>query len=110
LLPPWIFLFEGLFAFLFIALRLGPHTLDLLQRGPAAVASSEHDESLRASGGQLFGERVTALVFELTKRDVVFLVFLILAALGLAQWILHLLFVYAGATFFLRHRRKPSRV
>jgi phosphatidylglycerophosphate synthase len=108
-LPPWMFLLEGLLAFLFIALRLGPHTVDLLQRGPAAVASSEHDESLRHSGGRLFGDRITALVFELTKRDVVFLTFLILAALGLAQWILHLLFVYATATFFLRHSRKPRR-
>jgi phosphatidylglycerophosphate synthase len=103
LLPRWIFLLEGLFTFLFIAMRLGPHTVDLLRRGPAAVVSSRHDESLRASGGRLFGRRFTSLAFEFTKRDVVFLAFLILAALGLAQWILHLLFVYALATFVLRH-------
>ena len=101
-LPPWIFLTEGFLSFLFIAARLGPHTFDLLHRGPAAVASSAHDESLRNSGGRIFGERVTSLVFELTKRDVVYLMFLVLAVLGLMQWILHLLFVYSVATLLLR--------
>jgi len=101
-LPPWIFLTEGLLCFLFIAARLGPHTFDLLHRGPAAVASSAHDESLRTSGGRIFGERVTSLAFELTKRDVVYLMFFVLAVLGLTQWILHLLFVYSVATLLLR--------
>jgi len=102
----WIFLGEGVLCFLLIASRLGPHAFDLLRRGPAAVASSEHDESLRHSGGRVVGAHLTSLAFELTKRDVVFLAFLVLAALGLAQWILHLLFVYAIATAsLLRHGR-----
>ena len=102
----WIFLGEGVLCFLLIGSRLGPHALELLRRGPAAVASSEHDESLRHSGGRVVGARLTSLAFELTKRDVVFLAFLVLAALGLAQWILHLLFVYAIATaILLRHGR-----
>ena len=111
-LGPWIYLGEGVVSFLLIASRLGPHAVDLLRRGPAAVASSEHDESLRHSGGRVFGTRLTSLAFELTKRDVVFLSFLVLAALGLAQWILHLLFVYAVATtILLRHGRaaRPAR-
>jgi phosphatidylglycerophosphate synthase len=102
----WIFLGEGILCFLLIASRLGPHALELLRRGPAAVASSEHDESLRHSGGRVFGTRLTSLAFELTKRDVVFLTFLLLAALGLTKWILQLLFVYAIATaVLLRHGR-----
>jgi phosphatidylglycerophosphate synthase len=102
----WVFLGEGVLCFLLIASRLGPHAFDLLRRGPAAVTSSEHDESLRQSGGRVFGARLTSLAFELTKRDVVFLAFLVLAALGLAQGILHMLFVYAVATtILLRHGR-----
>ena len=102
----WVFLGEGALCFLLIASRLGPHALELLRRGPAAVASSEHDESLRHSGGRVFGAQLTSLAFELTKRDVVFLGFLVLAVLGLAQWILHLLFAYAVATaILLRHGR-----
>ena len=109
----WVFLGEGVLCFLLIASRLGPHAFDLLRRGPAAVTSSEHDESLRHSGGRVFGAWLTSLAFELTKRDVVFLAFLLLAALGLAQWILHLLFVYAVATMILlRHGRvtRPDRL
>jgi phosphatidylglycerophosphate synthase len=105
----WIFLIEGILCFILIASRLGPHALELLRRGPAAVTSSEHDESLRHSGGRVFGARLTALAFELTQRDVVFMSFLILAALGLAQWILHLLFVYALATVILLRRGRVAR-
>jgi phosphatidylglycerophosphate synthase len=108
----WVFLGEGVLCFLLIASRLGPHAFDLLRRGPVAVASSEHDESLRHSGGWVFGAQLTSMAFELTKRDIVFLAFLVLAALGLAQWILHLLFVYAVATtILLRHGRvtRPDR-
>ena len=92
----WIFLSEGVLTFVFIALRLGPdHVLDLFLRGPAAVVYSKNDDRLRRSGGRVFGDRLTSWAFELTKRDVVFLAFLIAAALGLAGWILHVLFVYA---------------
>lgn len=105
-----LFLSEGILCFFLIASRLGPHAFDLLHRGPAAVVSSDHDESLRDSGGRLFGARLTSLAFELTKRDVVFLTFLALAAFGLAQWVLHLLFVYAVATMILlRHGRVARR-
>jgi phosphatidylglycerophosphate synthase len=108
-LGAWIYLGEGVVSFLLVASRLGPHAVDLLRRGPAAVASSEHDESLRHSGGRVFGVRLTSLAFELTKRDVVFLSFLVLAALGLAQWILHLLFAYAIATTILLRSGRVAR-
>src|SRR5438270_586759 len=98
----WIFLSEGVLTFVFIALRLGPdHVLDLFLRGPAAVVYSKNDDRLRRSGGRVFGDRLTSWAFELTKRDVVFLAFLISAALGLAGWILHVLFVYALVTLIL---------
>src|SRR5216684_900771 len=69
----WVFLSEGVLTFIFIALRLGPdHALDLLRRGPAAVASTQDDDRLRRSGGRIFGDRLTSWGFELAKRDVVF--------------------------------------
>ena len=98
----WVYLTEGVLTFLFLALRLGPdHVLDMLHRGPAAVVYSKNDDRLRRSGGRVFGNRLTSWAFELTKRDVVFLAFLIGAALGLAAWVLHLLFVYAFVTSVL---------
>ncbi len=106
----WVFLSEGVLTFIFIALRLVPdHAFDLLRRGPAAVVSTQNDERLRRSGGRVFGDRVTSWAFELTKRDVVFLTFLIMAALGLAGWILHLLFVYALATLILSWQGRAGR-
>jgi len=98
----WIFLSEGVLATVFIGLRLVPdHVLDLLRRGPAAVVFTKDDERLRQSGGRFFGDRLTSLGFELSKRDVAFFFFLIGIALGMAPWVLHLLFVYALATFVL---------
>jgi 1L-myo-inositol 1-phosphate cytidylyltransferase / CDP-L-myo-inositol myo-inositolphosphotransferase len=91
----WFFGGEAVLSFYLIANRLGRHAVDLFARGPAAVQSSEHDDLLRTSGHGLFGRRFTSFLFAITKRDVVFFAFLVLAILGLAPWILHLLFVYA---------------
>jgi len=105
----WVFLGEGVLATVLIALRLGPdHVLDLLRRGPAAVVFTKDDERLRQSGGRVFGDRLTSLGFELTKRDVAFFVFLVAIALGLAPWVLHLLFVYAAGTFLLSWRGRAA--
>jgi phosphatidylglycerophosphate synthase len=106
----WVFLSEGVLTFVFLALRLGPdHVLDLLRRGPAAVVFSRNDERLRRSGGRFLGDRFTSWAFELTKRDVVFLAFLIGAAIGLVRWTLHLLFVYALATLILSWQGRAGR-
>ncbi len=106
----WIFLGEGVLTFVFLALRLGPdHVLDLFRRGPAAVVYSKNDDRLRRSGGQVFGDRFTSWAFELTKRDVVFLAFLIAAALGWAGWTLHVLFGYALTTLILSWRGRAGR-
>jgi len=106
----WVFLSEGILTFVFLALRLGPdHVLDLFRRGPAAVAFSKNDERLQRSGGRIFGARFTSWGFELTKRDVVFFAFLIAAVLGLARWILHLLFIYALVTLILSWRGRAGR-
>ena len=106
----WVFLSEGVLAAVFLALRLGPdHVLDLLRRGPAAVVSTQNDQRLGRSSERVFGARFTAWAFELTKRDVVFFAFLIGAALGLARWVLHLLFVYALVTLVLSWRGRARR-
>jgi len=64
---------------------------------------------LRRSGGHVFGDRITSWAFELTKRDVVFLAFVIAAVVGLAQWTLHLLFGFALVTLILSWRGRASR-
>ena len=83
----------------------------LLRAGKSqtAVAPSALHESFYArhrtmighSGLLNLGERFVWWVFQLTKRDMAILVFLLLALLGLAQWILHLWVTVAGVSLVL---------
>ena len=53
------------------------------------------------SGLHHLGEGFVWWLFQLTKRDMAIFVFLILALLGLASWILHLWTIVAGASLVL---------
>jgi hypothetical protein len=53
------------------------------------------------SGLLNLGERFVWWLFQLTKRDMALVVFLMLALLGLAQWILHLWVTVAGVSVVL---------
>jgi len=83
----------------------------LLRAGKSqtAVAPSALHESFYArhrtmighSGLLNLGERFVWWLFQLTKRDMALVVFLILALLGVAQWILHLWMTVAGVSVVL---------
>jgi phosphatidylglycerophosphate synthase len=83
----------------------------LLRAGKSqtAVAPSTVHESFYArhhgmighSGLLNLGERFVWWLFQLTKRDMALVVFLMLALLGLAQWILHLWVTVAGVSVVL---------
>lgn len=74
--------------------------------GAKRVASEDFHESFYArhhgmighSGLLELGERFVWWLFQLTKRDVAILFFLVLAVLNLAIWILHLWTIAAGAS------------
>jgi CDP-L-myo-inositol myo-inositolphosphotransferase len=74
--------------------------------GAKRVASEDFHESFYArhhgmighSGLLDLGERFVWWLFQLTKRDVAMLVFLLLALLNLPAWILHLWTIAAGAS------------
>jgi CDP-L-myo-inositol myo-inositolphosphotransferase len=74
-----------------------------------SVASSTLNESFYArhhgmighSGLLNLGERFVWWLFQFTKRDMAVFAFLILASLGLADWILHLWMIVAGASLVL---------
>ncbi len=78
-------------------------------KSEVSVASSTLHESLYArhrgmigdSGLLSLGERFVWWLFQLTKRDMAVFVFLILASLDLAEWILHLWMIVAGASVIL---------
>jgi CDP-L-myo-inositol myo-inositolphosphotransferase len=78
-------------------------------KSQASVVSSTLHESFYTrhrgmighSGLLNLGERFVWWLFQLTKRDMAIVVFLILALLGLAEWILHLWIIVAGASLVL---------
>ena len=78
-------------------------------KNQTSVDSSTLRESLYArhrgmighSGLLNLGERFVWWLFQLTKRDMAVVVFLMLALLGLADWILHLWMIVAGASLVL---------
>ena len=62
---------------------------------------ARHRTMIGHSGLLNLGERFVWWLFQLTKRDMAILVFLLLAILGLAQWILHLWVTVAGVSLVL---------
>jgi len=78
-------------------------------RSQSSIASSDLHESFYArhhvmighSGLLNLGERFVWWLFQLTKRDMAVVVFLVLALVGLANWILHLWIIVAGASLVL---------
>lgn len=62
---------------------------------------TRHRSMIGHSGLLNLGERFVWWLFQLTKRDMAVVVFLILALLGLAEWILHLWTIVAGASLVL---------
>ena len=60
-----------------------------------------HHGMIGHSGLLDLGERFVWWIFQLTKRDMAIFAFLILALVGLANWILHLWIVVAGASVIL---------
>jgi phosphatidylglycerophosphate synthase len=62
---------------------------------------ARHRGMIGHSGLLNLGERFVWWLFQLTKRDMAVFAFLVLALLGLADWILHLWIVVAGASLIL---------
>jgi phosphatidylglycerophosphate synthase len=62
---------------------------------------ARHHGTIEHSGLLNLGERFVWWLFQLTKRDVAIFLFLILALLGLADWILHLWTTVAAASLVL---------
>jgi len=62
---------------------------------------ARHHAMIGHSGLLKLGERFVWWLFQLTKRDMAILVFLMLALLNLADWILNLWMTVAGASLVL---------
>ena len=71
-------------------LRGGKNEMQMVSATLHESFYSRHHGMIGQSGLLNLGERFVWWVFQLTKRDMAILFFLLLALLGLAEWILHL--------------------
>jgi CDP-L-myo-inositol myo-inositolphosphotransferase len=82
-------------------LRAGKSEISIASSPLHKSLYARHREMIGHSGLLNLGERFVWWLFQLTKRDVAVFIFLILATLGLADWILHLWVIVAGASLIL---------
>lgn len=104
----WFYVLEGFAAALFIGLSEG---IVFVRRSRPAGPPPEskwngaiyqrHTEFLERSGILFLGEKFAWWLVQLTKRDMAMLAFLILAAFGIPEGILHLLLVVSGVSAVL---------
>jgi hypothetical protein len=60
-----------------------------------AVSRRQEDFGLAE---RFFGRALTGFIFQITQRDVIYFVFLLLAIAGRASWILHIVFAFSVIT------------
>lgn len=104
----WFYLLEGVAAAAFIALSEGIVFARRSRTEPRVRATrwngalyQRHHEFFERSGILILGERFAWWLVQLTKRDMAMLGFLLLAAFGWAEGILHLLLLVSGASSLL---------
>ncbi len=91
----WLYLGEGIFCALMIAanewlLRNPKIETDFAPNALTNTLYVRHRAMIQRSGLLFLGETLVWWLFQLTKRDVAIILFLVLAIAGRPQWILHL--------------------
>jgi CDP-L-myo-inositol myo-inositolphosphotransferase len=84
-----------------LLLRVGKNKASLFSSTFHESFYARHRTVVGHSGLLNFGEGFVWWLFQLTKRDMAILVFLMLALVGLAKWILNLWTIVAGASVVL---------
>ena len=96
-----VYLLESLITVLLMAVRLSRYVMELLARDTTRIVSHRHEEILIEAGERVFGRALTAFLFQITKRDVAFFAFLLLAIASAPSWILHFFFIVSVITISL---------
>ncbi|PYJ27275.1 MAG: hypothetical protein DME90_10535 [Verrucomicrobia bacterium] len=100
----FVYLLESLITFFIMAGGLGRYLTPLLDRGTKRVVSRRREDFNLAE--RFFGRALTAFIYQITQRDVIYFVFLLLAIAGRASWILHIFFAFSLITLLFRLFRK----
>jgi phosphatidylglycerophosphate synthase len=103
----FVYLLESLITFLIMAGGVERFLMPLLVRDDKPVASRRQEDFNLAE--RFFGRSLTGFIYQITQRDVIYFVFLLLAIAGRASWILHIFFAFSMFTLLLRLFRKSWR-
>jgi CDP-L-myo-inositol myo-inositolphosphotransferase len=104
----FVYLLESLITFFIMAGGLGRYLMPLLARDTTRVVSRRQEDFNLAD--RFFGRALTAFIYQITQRDVIYFVFLLLAIAGRASWILHIFFAFSVITLLFRLFRKSWRL
>src|SRR5947208_8868689 len=96
----FVYLLESLTTFFLMARGLGRYLMPLLARDTTRVVSRRQEDFNVAE--RFFGRALTAFIYQITQRDVIYFVFLLLAIAGRASWILHIVFAFSVITLVFR--------
>src|SRR6266508_237733 len=99
---------QSLITFFLMARGLGRYVMPLLARDTTRVVSRRQEDFGVAE--RFFGRALTAFIFQITQRDVIYFVFLLLAIAGRASWILHIVFAFSVITLLFRLFRRSWRL
>lgn len=102
------YLLESLVTFFIMAGGFGRFLMPLLARDTERVVSRRKEDFNLAE--RFFGRALTAFIYQITQRDVIYFVFLLLAIAGRASWILHIFFGFSVITLLFRLFRKSWRL
>jgi CDP-L-myo-inositol myo-inositolphosphotransferase len=96
----FVYLLESLITFFIMAGGVGRFFMPLLARDTERVASRRQEDFNRAE--RFLSRTLIDFIYQITQRDVIYFVFLLLAIAGRASWILHIFFVFSVITLLFR--------
>jgi phosphatidylglycerophosphate synthase len=104
----FVYLLESLITFFIMAGGVGRFLMPLLARDSTRVVSRRQEDFNLAD--RFVGRALTAFICQITQRDVIYFVFLLLAIAGRASWILHIFFAFSVITLLFRLFRRSWKL
>lgn len=102
------YLLETLITLLIMAGGFTRFLMPLLARNTERAVSRRQEDFDLAE--RFLGRSLIGFIHQITQRDVIYFVFLLLAIVGKASWILHIFFVFSLITLLFRLFRKSWRL
>ena len=104
----FVYLLESLTTFFIMAGGFGRFLMPLLARDIKHMVSRRQEDFNLTE--RFFGRAFTAFIYQITQRDVIYFVFLLLAIAGRASVILHIVFAFSVITLLFRLFRRRWRL